>query len=304
MRNFWFRSIALPAVFIALMGFQYSGPATSTMRSVGQDLTSALPPNQCSIANNTFQDGEVLTYKLYYNWNFVWMAAGEVTFRAKDLGDRYHISAIGTTYKSYEWFYKVRDRYEVYLDKNTLLPISALRDVEEGKYRLYDKITFDRKRNVVQSMRGKSKESAELTEYTVDPCMHDILSIVYFSRNLDFSSMNSGAQVPIKIFIDKETWPLRIKYLGKVGDKRIHKLGRFKTIVFTPQVIKGYIFKDDDQLKIWASDDKNRIPLMIESPISVGSVKAVLKSYNGLKYNLDAKILKADSGAADPDLPQ
>ena len=261
-----------------------------------------LPADQCSISNKAFQVGEELVYKIYYNWNFIWMSAGELTFRVRDAGSRYHITAIGSTYKSYDWFFKVRDKYEVYLDKATLLPVSSSREVEEGGYRLYDKLTFDQSAKKVTSLRGKTREVAESSEYQVDPCMHDILSIVYFTRNLEFEKMAPGTPVPIKIFIDKKVWPLRIRYLGKEPEKRIHKLGKFNTLLMSPDVIKGYVFKEDDKLKIYASDDKNRLPLMIESPISVGSVKAVLKSYNGIRYNLSAYIPRSDK-EADGDLP-
>lgn len=248
----------------------------------------------CSIENTSFQAGEEIVYKLYYNWNFVWFSAGEVVFRVKDLGSMYHLSVHGSTYKSYEWFYKVRDKYDTYVDKETLLPVISIRDIQEGKYTLYDKITFDQKHNVATSMRGKTREKAEKTVYDIDACMHDLISIIYYSRNLNFEQMDEGDQIPIKIFIDKETWPLKVQYKGKEANKKIRGLGRFNTIKFTPQVIKGYIFTEDSKMMVWASDDGNKIPLMIESPISVGSIKAVLKSYKGLRYDLSAKIVDDD----------
>ena len=82
--------------------------------------------NSCTIQNTTFQTGEEIVYKLYYNWNFVWFTAGEVVFRVKDLGTMYHLSAHGRTYKSYDWFFKVRDKYDTYVDKETLLPIISI----------------------------------------------------------------------------------------------------------------------------------------------------------------------------------
>ena len=285
-----------------LMAFRGSNALPAHSAVSGADAQLA-PAAQCSISNNTFLAGEELVYKIYYNWNFVWMSAGELVFRVHDLGDRYHITANGSTYKSYDWFYKVRDKYEVYLDKNTLLPVASSREVAEGKYRLIDKLTFDRANSQVISQRGKSKEALETTEYAVDPCVHDVLSIIYYTRNVDVDQLSVGTAIPIKIFIDKKTWPLRVRYLGKVADKRIHKLGKFKAILMSPDVIKGYIFKDENKLKIWASDDKNRLPLRIESPISVGSVKAILKSYNGIKYPLTAQVSK-NSKEVDSELPE
>jgi hypothetical protein len=251
--------------------------------AAGQAVTE-VAINPCSMSNSTFKHGETLVYKLYYNWNFVWLSAGEVTFRVKETKDQYHLSAHGATYKSYEWFYKVRDRYDTYVDKNTLLPVLSVRDIHEGKYRLYDKVTFDQQGKKAYSLRGKTKEVAKLTEYPIESCMHDILSIVYYTRNLDFDKMPTGSNFPIKIFMDKETWPLKVSYLGKEKDKRIKGFGKMNTIKFSPEVISGFVFSEGAKMIVWASDDQNKIPLMIESPVSVGSVKAVIKEYNGLRY--------------------
>lgn len=270
--------------------------ASETPESAGivPDTTPAVdsvtPPSRCMIENRAFKAGEKVVYKIYYNWNFVWLAAGEVTFEVKDLGKQYHLSVVGKTYPSYEWFYKVEDKYDTFIDKETLLPSVSIRDIHEGNYTLYDKITFDKNRNVAQSMRGRSKEKAKLTEYQVESCMHDILSIIYFTRNLDFNNMEEGAQIPIKIFMDEETWPLAVRYKGKDDKKRIRGMGKFRAIEFSPELISGQYFEEGDEMRVWVSDDKNRLPLLIESPVSVGSVKAVLKEYEGLRYELEAKL--------------
>lgn len=244
----------------------------------------------CSVENEAFKDGETITYKLYYNWNFVWLSAGEVQFKVKELDDQFHFSAVGTTYKSYEWFFKVRDYYESYVDKETLLPKVSIRDVEEGKYRLYDRVTFDQDRGKAFSLRGKSKETAEMVKYDIDPCMHDVLSMVYFLRNVDITNYKKGDALPLKIFMDKESWPLKMTYAGKEEDVKVKGLGRFNTIRVRPEVIAGDIFDDDTEMNIWVTDDKNRLPLLIESPLSVGSVKAVLKDYKNLRHDLSAEI--------------
>ncbi|HKK76426.1 MAG TPA: DUF3108 domain-containing protein [Saprospiraceae bacterium] len=246
--------------------------------------------NSCTTQNRTFQEGEEVTYKMFYNWKFVWVAAGEVTFRVKDMGNQYYLSAVGRTYRSYDPFFKVRDTYECYVDKKTMLPTVSIRQVEEGKYRLYDKVTFDRKRKVAKSLRGKSKETAEIAEYPIDNCIHDILSIIYFARNVDFADMNPGEKIPIDLFMDKETWPLSVTYRGQEEQKRIKGNGKFNTMVFSPQLISGEYFREGDEMKVYVSDDKNRLPLIIESPLSVGSVKAVLKDYKGLKYEMTADL--------------
>ena len=243
----------------------------------------------CFMENRTFQGGEELTYKLYYNWNFVWLAAGEVTFKVNDMGGQYHIAVTGKTYKSYEWFFKVRDYYDTYIDKNSLLPKTSIRNVHEGKYKLYDEVIFDQENKIASSLRGDTRADATKKEYDVKECMHDMLSVIYYARNIDFENYNPGEEFPVKIFMDKEVWPLNVKYKGKKNRKKIKRLGRFNTIKFSPQVVSGRVFKEGEEMMVYVSDDQNRIPLLIESPVSVGSVKAVLKNYKGLKYNMTAK---------------
>ena len=121
-------------------------------------------------------------------------------------------------------------------------------------------------------------------------CMHDILSVVYYARNIDYDNFDAGQTFPVKIFMDKEIHPLQVKYKGKEAKKKIKGQGSFNTIKFSPEVITGDVFEEGTEMNIWVSDDGNRIPLLIESPVSVGSVKAVLKSYSGLKHDLSAKV--------------
>ncbi|GJM31646.1 MAG: hypothetical protein DHS20C18_06470 [Saprospiraceae bacterium] len=276
------------ALVLGLMAFDI--PEMSKQHEFKQSVQDVIVPEPCRSENKAFQAGEEIIYKIFYNWNFVWIPAGEVVFRVEDLGDQYHLSARGRTYKSYDWFFKVRDDYDTYIDKNTLLPKISVRKVHEGGYRLYDKVTFDQDRHKASSMRGKTQESATPHQFDLDGCMHDILSIVYYARNINFDGLSEGQEIPVKIFLDKETYPLKVSYKGKEEKKRVRGNGKFSTHKFSPQLIAGEVFKENDQMMIWVSDDKNRLPLMIESPVSVGSVKVVLKSYKGLRHEFTSEL--------------
>lgn len=247
--------------------------------------------NICDIDNTSFQAGEEIVYSVYYNWNFVWLSAGEVTFKVTDEYNQHHLSAKGRTYASYEWFYKVRDNYDTYLDKESLLPNISIRDVSEGGYRVYDKVTFDQKSGKAVSLRGRSVTEAVKKDFYINSCMHDMLSVVYHIRNINYQQMTKGQEIPIKVFLDREVYPLKVKYWGK-EQKQIHGLGKFNTVKVSPQVVSGGVFKEGTEMKIWATDDGNRIPLLIESPVSVGSVKVVLKSYKGLRHPFTSKVTK------------
>ena len=159
----------------------FSADERQTERQATQMIT-----DPCSSENNVFQAGEEIVYKLYYNWNFVWVAAGEVSFKVAETNQQqYHLSATGRTYSSYEWFYKVRDQYDTYIDKENLLPTTSIKEIREGGYRLYDKTTLNQSSGIATCLRGKTRERTKQKEHNIDQCMHDILSIIYYARNLD-----------------------------------------------------------------------------------------------------------------------
>ncbi len=245
--------------------------------------------DQCGIVNSTFQGGEKLVYKLYYQLGFIWIPAGEVIFTVKDVGSAYEMRALGKTYSTYESIFKVNDYFYSKVDKETMLPRNFVRIVEEGKYRLYDSVSFDQKRNVAMTYHGKTKETAKPQFHKLNNCMQDIVSNMYSVRNIQTSNLKKGDQIELDMFFDKAVFPLNIQFGGK-ETKDIKGLGGFKTIKMTPDLVGGNVFKDGDKMTLWVSDDLNKIPLLIESPVSVGSIKAVLKSYSGLKYDLSSKI--------------
>ncbi|MEM1328603.1 MAG: DUF3108 domain-containing protein [Bacteroidota bacterium] len=251
---------------------------------------NTMPVDACQIDNVSFQSGEKLVYKIYYNWNFIWASAGEVVFEVEDTGDEYHLTAFGYTYKSYDWFYRVRDRYDTYVNKETLLPRLSTKTIEEGSDRLYDKTTFNQQARRAKTIRGKTKATAENKfTFDLDNCMHDMLSMMYHARNIDYDSYKPQQQFPATIFMDKTVYPLQVKYYGKEV-KKVKGKGKYNTILFSPEVVEGTIFKEGNQMRVWISDDDNKIPVLIESPLSVGSVKVVLKSYEGLRHAFEGVV--------------
>ncbi len=244
----------------------------------------------CGVTNSSFQSGEVITYVLQYKWGFMNLKAGEVTFRVTDQGDTYRFSAFGKTSPGIEFFYKVRDYYETVVDKKTLLPVSAKKSLSEGSYRLYERVEFDHENEVATAHRGKSSKKLKADVMPIENCMYDILSVLYTTRNISFDELDKGEKFPIRFFMDKKVYPLEVIYGGKEKHKRIKSNGLHNTIMFKPQLVKNDIFPDGGEMSIWVSDDKNRVPLLIESPLSVGSVRAVLKSHKGLRNPMESRV--------------
>ena len=243
----------------------------------------------CSTPNIALKDGEEITHEVFYHWNFIWMGAGESKATLKEKDGKFEIGVTGKTHKSYDWFYKVRDYYATTLDKNTLLPITSFRSVKEGKYTLYDKVDFDQDKKVAKSLRGKKKEIATERAYNVDGCMHDLVSMIYYFRNIDFKKNGKGKEYPMKIFIDRKVWNLKLKYEGR-ENVNIKGKGKYKGLKLTTKMTEGELFDEDSKITLWVSDDGNKVPLLVNLKLTIGSVKVVLKDYKGLKHPVTSKI--------------
>ena len=238
----------------------------------------------CRVNNNTFQDGERLTYKIYYNINFIWIGAGTVTFEIDRRGNRFHAEAIGKTYGGYDWIFKVRDTFQSVLDANTLLPLESTRIVNEGSYTKYDHVTYMRNSRLATSVMGKTRQSAESKVLSIDQCVHDILSTMYAFRNTPIESLASRSRYELDMLLDRHNYPITLTYKGTEDETKIKGVGSLDTYVFEPKLIAGNVFKEESGMKIWVSRDGNKVPLMIESPISVGKIKAILIDHKNLRY--------------------
>jgi Protein of unknown function (DUF3108) len=243
------------------------------------------PPDDdfCGIRNTAFQGGEEISYTVYYAVAGIYIDAGNATFTnsLEKVNNRvvYHVSGTGRTNPSYDWIYKVRDKYESFIDTATLQPLKFLRNVDEGGYKKYENITFNRSTNTAITTEGVFK---------VPGCVQDVLSAVYYARNIDFNKYQVNDKVPFSMFLDNSVYSMYIRYLGKEIVKT--KYGRFKAIKFKPLLIKGTIFEGGEKMTVWVSDDPNRIPLRIESPIVVGKVKVDMMSSRNLRYPLTSLI--------------
>lgn len=240
-------------------------------------------PFECHVENTSFSGGEELVYKVYYNWKVVWIPAGEVRFTIHEKEDTYLYKAIGKSYSSYNNFFRVNDYFSTYVDKETLQPLSFVRYIEEGDYRKFDSLNFVQSLGYIQSYNGKSKTSAKHTSFEIDSCTLDLLSVLYTLRNTDVDQYKPGDFLDISMFLDEEKFPIHVVYEEK-EDIKVRGLGEYSTLKIRPELVIGNVFKKGDVMNIWVTDDKNKIPLLIESPISIGSVKAVLKSYEGLRH--------------------
>jgi hypothetical protein len=243
------------------------------------------PPNDsfCGIKNISFKVDEEVTMTVYYAVAGIYVNAGNATFTSKleEINNRpvYHITGEGKTNPSYDWVYKVRDKYESYIDTATMQPLKFVRNVNEGGYKKYQNITFNKTANTAIATDGVFK---------VPACVQDVVSSMYYARNIDFSQLRPDDKIPFSMFLDNQIYNMYIRYVGKEEIKT--KYGKFRTIKIKPLLLKGQIFEGGENMTVWVSDDLNHIPVRVESPLVVGKVKIDMMSYSNLRHPLTSLI--------------
>ena len=232
-----------------------------------------------------FQSGEWFKFKMSYSG---WFKAGEATLKVdeKKLNGKtvYHVVGKGKTTGAVNLFFKVRDRYESYFDKETGAPYKFIRKIDEGGHTKDIEIEFDHdKQKAIVNNKKHKKVKTIATEKDVQ----DMVSMYYYLRNsIDITDLKRGDEIMTNMFFDEENYGFKLKYLGKetikvnINDSKV----KVKTLKFRPYVMAGRVFKEEESLTLWVSADKNKIPLRIKADLAVGSLRADLIQFKGLKH--------------------
>ncbi|RSK41718.1 DUF3108 domain-containing protein [Mangrovimonas spongiae] len=232
-------------------------------------------------SESAFKEGEWFRFEMSYSG---FLKAGEATLEVKDKTYKgtpvYHVVGKGWTTGAIKWFFKVEDRYESYFDKSTIIPYKFIRDIDEGGHTKDVVIHFDQE---VQKAYINDKKHRQKSVIETEPNVQDMVSTFYYLRNqLDVSNLKIGDEVFVNMFFDKENYGFKIKYLGE--ETISTNFGKVNALKFRPYVMAGRVFKEEESLTLWVSNDKNRVPLRIKADLAVGSLRADLDAFKGLKH--------------------
>lgn len=240
-----------------------------------------------------FADGERLSYRVSYNWEFLWLDAGKVEFNAtkewKKGRQLWHFQSSGQSLKAYDIIYKVRDSFESMADFRTFELQWYHRKTREGSYTANNQLYFYSNEGVIISKTENTRQAISMDTLVFCKDVFDLQTAVYYARTFDFDGMQPGNEIPLKVIVDGEIYDLSGEYLGKENVEL--RNGRiFECYHFTVELVAGTIFKAGERASIWVSADKNRVPVLIEAQILVGSVKAWLSNADNLQYPQSALI--------------
>ena len=220
---------------------------------------------------------EKLAYMGYYNLGFIWIKAGKFEFTqvpSPKYPDAQYLEAVGYTTPTWDGIFMIRDTLYSHFDNNTFKPYEFSRKAHEGNYHKTFDYRFDYQDSVIYGDINRIGRWQKNDTTQMVPNLYDMLSIAWYTRGLDFTKFAVGEKIPINIFLDSEICELYVRYLGT---EKFKLAGTKHTCyVFAPLLVAGEVFKGGENMKIWVSADENRIPLMVESKILIGSVKGIL----------------------------
>ncbi|WP_400076192.1 DUF3108 domain-containing protein [Winogradskyella sp. R77965] len=235
---------------------------------------------------SAFKEGEWFKFKMSYSG---FLKAGNATLSLKETNldgkSVYHVVGKGWTTGPVKWMFKVKDRYESYFDKETGAPYKFIRKIDEGGHTKDIEINFDHQNRKAEVFNKKKKKVKTIT---TEKDVQDMVSMYYYLRNnIDISSLKKGDEIKTNMFFDEENYGFKLKYLGTetievdVNGSDVN----VKTLKFRPYVMAGRVFKEEESLTLWVSADKNKIPLKIKADLAVGSLRADLVEFKGLKHS-------------------
>jgi hypothetical protein len=187
----------------------------------------------------------------------------------------FHIIGKGKTSPFFDWFFKVRDVYETYLDTLNVRPVKFVRDIHEGGYEKQQLYTFKHSDGLV---------FLEDTSCVISSASQDMLSALFFARTFNKDSVRQEKAFFVPIFMDEKNYLLEVLYLYNEEVKTI--FGMINCMAFKPKMQEGRVFQDGEKMKIWISDDKNRLLIKVETQVWAGTIRAILTKHQGVKYPL------------------
>lgn len=244
--------------------------------------------NDRFIENSAFQRGERLIFRAAYN-SFLTgnIYAGEASLEIKptshtvDGRDVMHIVGTAKTTGLFNLFFRVENRYDSYVDESSVSPHRFTRNIREGRYRRNDDVIFDHEQKLAFSNRDT---------IPIPPYVQDIISAFYYARTFSMESVEVGDAFYVDFHLSDSVYVTRILFEGYEQVRT--RLGTFNTLKFKPQVQEGTVFDQPYPMTLWISDDKNKIPILVESGLVVGSVRLELVQFGGLKNTISSFVPK------------
>lgn len=251
-------------------------------------LLTFLPVNaQCNLKNTAFKSGERVNYDLYFNYGLVRAKAGKGSLSVTEAnykGQRaYKTRMLLNTSGLAGNIYTVNDTLTSFMDMN-LRPLLFTKEAFEGKDYSTESQSYTyggSKINIraIRTWNGK-QDFDDVVE--TEKCTYDYLSVLPYVRNLDYTGMRAGDKKYIQFLSGKTPVDMYVNYLGTSSVKANN--GKTYKVINISMTIHDKAFSNQrEAIKASLTDDDNRIPVVIETILKIGSIRAVLKNVSGVR---------------------
>ena len=243
-----------------------------------------------------FQAGERLEFALQYNFAGLHTDVGYASVQLDTLTfngeEAFLLSAYGKTVKFFDWVFKVREDFKSVFTRDGLKPLKFTRDTYEGGYVAKNTYFYDWALDepLIHADIYSSKRGQKSLDIPLTPCTFDLPSLFYFARNMNFDVVEPGRKYPMTFAIDDDVYNVYFILHGRQTIK-VKNLGEVNVIKFGAKLLEGEVFKGDDDMIIYVSDDMNRLPVFFEAPLLVGKATGCLIGWEGLKHPFEYKKL-------------
>jgi len=219
-----------------------------------------------------------LPERLEYDLTWSGIKAGTASLEVLENGPYIQFVSRAVSSDFVSIFYRVEDLAVSSLLKEThkILPVkpySYKLKTSEGRHKKDKEVYFDfkEKKALYFNYLDKEQRVFDINETTMDA-----LSCFYYVRYLPLAV---GKSIYVDIFDNKKLYKAEVQIVRK--EEIETPLGTFKTILIRPILLSEGIFSRKGDILIWITDDAKRLPLLLETKVKVGAIKATL---TGGKY--------------------
>lgn len=262
-----------------------------------ENFTSCIPVRTLSDADLAFRHGEEAEFVLHYQWGVVDSDVGHATVRLDSVtynGEKAYMCTMhGRTTRMYDRVFKVREDFGACFTRDGLRPLKFFRHSQEGSYEAKNTYIYDHTaaEPVIHAELYTSKVGHDVVDIPLTPCTFDLPTLFYYARNMDFDKIEPGKKHPMTFAIDEEVFNVYFILHGREKVK-VPGMGTVNTIKFGAKLLEGEVFKGEADMIIWVSDDDNRLPVLFEAPLLIGTAKGRMTSYKNLKYPFSSLVKK------------
>lgn len=246
-------------------------------------LLVAIHPSICQ-ENLSILANEQLKYRIHLGF----INAAEATIHTNGLTQQINgqqtrkIEITGKTVGILDIISPVVDYWSAYLDTDSHLPIKTEMRKREGRYRKIETVLFDHANLVAKINSQQNTPTAK--NLVINHSTLDLIGGYFFLRDKPLGEMKIGQKQKANILVDGsiyEIWSI-VK-----GFEKIESPWGNKNCIRTTLVLpKNKMFKEEDAIQLWITNDKYQVPFKMEVNLKIGFLTIDLTEYTIEKKNV------------------